>query len=307
MMTETDMPKPILSVVISAYNYADVLPRAVGSVLGQATEDIELWVIDDGSSDDTPAVFAALAERYGKSFQGVRQDNEGLSRTRNQGVRLARGRFVLFLDADDELADKLLPTLCQKLRERPDIEFWVAGHVAVQPDGHERPHPVGALSGDPLKRLRHYLLDKKIALSNGACVFSRELLRRRPYPENIMHSEDIPVFAYALTQEKVEVLDLLLARIHKHPDSMRHNDDAACKVGMSLVDEIFSRLPDELQSLKSACRVQRCLSLFRTCLIADRREDAREYYRQAVRADWRALFRWSYTRKAIRLWWRPKS
>jgi hypothetical protein len=222
-------------------------------------------------------------------------------------VRLARGRFVLFLDADDELVDKQLPTLCKNLRERPDVDFWAAGHIAVWPDGGERLHPVGVFSGDPFKRLRYYLLDKKIALSNGACAFSRELLLRRPYPEHIMHSEDIPVFAYALAQEKIGVLDILLVRIHKHPDSMRHNVDAACKVGMALVDEIFSRLPDEAQSLKSACRAQRCLSLFRTCLIANKLENAREYYREAMRSDWRVLFRWSYTRKAIRLWRRLKS
>jgi hypothetical protein len=150
-------------------------------------------------------------------------------------------------------------------------------------------------------RLRHYLLDKKISLSNGACAFSRELLLQRLYPEHLRHSEDIPVFAHALLQEKIEVLDLPLTRIHKHPDSMRHNVDAARKVGLSLVDEVFSSLPDNLQSLKPAYRVQRCLSLFRTCLLAGDRESARAYYREALHSDWRVLFKWSYTRKAIRL------
>ncbi|MDR0378931.1 MAG: glycosyltransferase [Candidatus Accumulibacter sp.] len=293
---------PLLSVVIPTYNYANVLRRAVASVLEQAAEEVELWVIDDGSSDDTPAVFAALSKRHGKRFQGIRQDNGGPGLARNHGTRLSRGRFVLFLDADDELAPGMLPRLCERLRERPDIHFWLTGHVTVQPDGRERRHLASVIPREAHRRLRHYLLDKKITLVNGACVFSRELLMRSPYPEHLRQGEDIPVFAHALIQEKIGVLDLLLARIYKHPDSRRHDAGIARKIGLSLVDEVFSRLPDELQSLEPAYRTQRCLSLFRTCLLAGDRGNARAYYREAIRMDWRALFRWSYTHKAARLW-----
>ncbi|MDR1276606.1 MAG: glycosyltransferase family 2 protein [Candidatus Accumulibacter sp.] len=300
-MNSHALPTPLLSIIIPAYNYANVLQRAVDSVLTQASAEVELWVIDDGSTDTTPAVFAALSERYGERFQGVRQENSGLAFTRNRGVHLARGRFMLFLDADDELVVGVLPTLCGHLREHPDIDFWQAGHVAVLPDGRERQRPASALPRDPIKRLRDYLLDKKISLSNGACVFSRELLLRRPYPDYLRHSEDIPVFAYALAQEKIEVLDLLLTRVHKHSDSMRHNVGAMRKVGMALVDEVFSRLPAHLQSLKSAYRAQRYLSLFRACLLAGEYNDARAYYREALLTNWRVLLKWSYTRKAVRL------
>jgi glycosyltransferase involved in cell wall biosynthesis len=294
----------LLSIVIPAYNYAYVLNRAVDSVLTQATPEVELWVIDDGSTDITPAVFATLTERYGNRFQGVRQENGGLALTRNRGTHLARGRFVLFLDADDELADGVLPTLCERLRKRPDIVFWQAGHITVQPDGQERQHPASAIPRDSFGRLRDYLLEKKIAISNGACVFARELLLQRPYPEHLRHSEDIPVFAYALSQEKIEILDLLLTRIHKHPDSMRHNINAMRKVGLTLVDEVFSGLPAYVQALKPAYRAQRCLSLFRACLLGGECDDARAYYREAVKTDWRVLLKWSYTRKAARLWFR---
>jgi glycosyltransferase involved in cell wall biosynthesis len=296
--------KPLLSVVIPTYNYAGVLPRAVESVLVQATPEVELWVVDDGSSDDTPAVFAALSQRYGDAFQGVRQSNAGPSAARNNGVQLAQGRYVLLLDADDELASGVLPALCERLRQQPEVGCWLAGHVAVQPDGRERVHPASAVPADPFKRLNDYLLDKKIALSHGACVFLRELLLERPYPEHLRHSEDIPVFAYCLTQRQVEVLDLMLARIHKHPGSLRHNAEAARKVGLALVEEVFLKLPASLQSLKPAYRAQRCLSLFRTCLLAGEQNSAREYYREAVRTDWRVLFKLSYSRKAARLWLR---
>lgn len=298
----TMLAKPLLSVVIPTYNYAGVLPRAVESVLSQATPEVELWVVDDGSSDDTPAVFANLSQRYGTALQGVRQDNAGPSAARNKGVQLARGRHVLLLDADDELAPDVLPGLCELLRAQPDVGLWLAGHVAVQPEGRERAHRASSVPDDVFLRLKGYLLDKQIALGHGACVFLRELLLERPYPEQLRHSEDIPVFAYCLSQRRVEVLDLMLARIHKHPDSQRHNAEAARRVGLALVDEVFRQLPADLQSLKPAYRAQRCLSLFRTCLLAGERDQARGYYREALHTDWRVALKWSYTRKAIRLW-----
>jgi glycosyltransferase involved in cell wall biosynthesis len=294
--------KPLLSIIIPSYNYAGVLPRAVDSVLSQATPEVELWVVDDGSTDDTPAVFAALSQRHGDAFQGVRQANGGPSAARNNGVQLAQGRYVLLLDADDELAPGVLPGLCDRLRARPDVGLWLAGHVSIEPDGRERAHAASPVPADALQRLKAYLLDKKIALSHGACVFLRELLLERPYPEQLRHSEDIPVFAYCLTRREVEVLDLSLARIHKHPGSLRHNAEAARRVGLDLVDEVFRQLPAGLQSLKPAYRAQRCLSLFRTCLLAGDTDGARQYYGEAIRTDWRVLFKFSYTRKALRLW-----
>lgn len=299
-MTMSD--SPLLSVIIPAYNYARVLPRAVESVLSQADGDVELWVIDDGSSDDTPAVFEALATRYGERFHGVRQENAGPSAARNHGVRLAGGRFVLLLDADDELAPSVLPRLSEQLRAHPDTGLWLAGHVAVQPDGREREHPASEVPNDLQQRLSAYLLDKTIAISHGACVFRRDLLLQRPYPEHLRHSEDIPVFAYTLAHGPVRRLDFSLARIHKHPGSLRHSAEAARKVDLKLVDEVFGSLPAAGQGLRHRYKAQRCLSLFRTCLLADDRDAARLYYKLALRTDWRVLFKFSYTRKALRLW-----
>ncbi len=299
-MTMSD--SPLLSVIIPAYNYARVLPRAVESILSQAGADVELWVIDDGSSDDTQAVFETLIARYGGRFQGVRQENAGPSAARNHGVRLAGGHYILLLDADDELVPGMLPRLCEQLRAEPGVGLWLAGHVAVQPDGREREHPASQVPEGVAERLSAYLLDKTIAISHGACVFRRDLLLQRPYPEHLRHSEDIPVFAYTLAHGPVRRLDFSLARIHKHPGSLRHSAEAARKVDLKLVDEVFGSLPAAGQGLRHRYKAQRCLSLFRTCLLADDRDAARLYYKLALRTDWRVLFKFSYTRKALRLW-----
>jgi glycosyltransferase involved in cell wall biosynthesis len=96
------MTHPALSILIPAYNMARWLPYAVESCLWQTRPDIEVVIVNDGSRDDTPAI----AEAYAKADARVRthhQQNMGLGRTREVGQKLARGRFLMWLDADDFL------------------------------------------------------------------------------------------------------------------------------------------------------------------------------------------------------------
>lgn len=109
----------LLSVVIPAYNYAQTLPRAVESVIAQLNERSELLVIDDGSTDDTPAVLADLQVRYPGQFRAIRKPNGGLSSVRNRGIAETVGRYLVFLDADDELAPDAMKLLCEHLEQHP--------------------------------------------------------------------------------------------------------------------------------------------------------------------------------------------
>ena len=86
------------SVIIPAYNQGRYLSAAIRSVLEQTLQDFEIIVVDDGSSDDTPAVAQAFDEprvRY------IYQENRGLSAARNTGIRQAQGRYLSYLDSDD--------------------------------------------------------------------------------------------------------------------------------------------------------------------------------------------------------------
>jgi glycosyltransferase involved in cell wall biosynthesis len=298
---------PLISVVIPAYNYARTLPRAVDSVLAQLDPALaELMVINDGSTDDTQQVIEQLQALHPGRFKAILKENGGLSSVRNRGIREAVGTYLVFLDADDELAPEALSTLAAHIAEHPQTRMVIGGHCSVTADGRRREHIPEALPATRMERLRGYLLDKRIALSNGACAMHREVFERADYPESFRSAEDIPVFAQTLANYDCTVLDKPLALIHKHDDSLRHQINHAKAGGTALVDEVFSprRLSAEFGSLKREFHVQRCLSLFRTCLLAGDEDSAKSFFREAIRMDWRVIFRWSYSRKALRLWLR---
>lgn len=97
---------PTVSVILPTYNRAKTLPRAIGSVLAQTYTDYELIIVDDGSTDDTPAVLQPYAAR--ENVRVIFQQNAGAAAARNAGVTAALGRYIAFQDSDDEwLPEKL--------------------------------------------------------------------------------------------------------------------------------------------------------------------------------------------------------
>jgi glycosyltransferase involved in cell wall biosynthesis len=96
---------PKVSVIIPTYNRAEKVRKGIDSVLAQSFSDLEVIVVDDGSSDDTGSI---LRQAYGDRIRCFRQANQGASVARNRGIEESRGEWIAFLDSDDVWeADKL--------------------------------------------------------------------------------------------------------------------------------------------------------------------------------------------------------
>lgn len=110
---------PKVSVIIGTCNRADMLPRAVASVLSQTHEDHELIIVDDRSTDDTPQVVASFRDPRIRSVRlGA---NGGVVCARNTGIRMARGEYVAFLDDDDECTPNRLTDQVSVLDSNPGV------------------------------------------------------------------------------------------------------------------------------------------------------------------------------------------
>ena len=92
---------PTVSVIIPTYNRAERVSAAVKSVMAQTPSELEIIIVDDGSSDGTEKVIRPFVEGSGGRISYFRQDNRGVSAARNKGIALARGEWIAFLDSDD--------------------------------------------------------------------------------------------------------------------------------------------------------------------------------------------------------------
>ena len=109
------MPKPLVTVVVAAYNGETFLRETLESLFAQDFDSFEVVFVDDGSEDGTGEIAQSFPVRY------VRQANQGLPAARNVGLALARGEFVAFLDDDDLLPPTKLGVQARYLHDHPEI------------------------------------------------------------------------------------------------------------------------------------------------------------------------------------------
>lgn len=118
------MTAPLVSCIVPCFNGAQYLDEALGSILTQTHRPLEVIVVDDGSTDDSPAI----VRRYGDGVRYHRQDNRGPGGACNTGVELATGDYIAFLEQDDLwLPDKTRRQL-EELATNPQLGFCVS-HV----------------------------------------------------------------------------------------------------------------------------------------------------------------------------------
>src|SRR5262245_33236726 len=133
------MRQPLVSVVIPTHNRAYGLAETIDSVLGQTYPNIEVVLIDDGSTDGTDTL---IQERYGADarVRYVRQDKSGTNIARNHGLRLAKGELVALLDSDDIFLPWKIEMEVACLDALPEAGMIWTDMDALDPEGRVTPN-----------------------------------------------------------------------------------------------------------------------------------------------------------------------
>jgi glycosyltransferase involved in cell wall biosynthesis len=148
MLDKGRASSPLITVVVPAYNYGRYIAETIKSVQAQSYENWECLVVDDGSTDDTAAVVAQIADADSR-VKYIKQQNLGLAAARNTGIKNASGEYFQFLDADDLLEPNKLEQHVAFLKANPEIDivfsdarYFRNGHSEERfynPDGSSTP------------------------------------------------------------------------------------------------------------------------------------------------------------------------
>ena len=123
------------SIIICAYNEEEKIARCIESVRAQTHSDWELWIIDDGSTDNTAEIVKKYEATDGR-IHLYSQENQGLSSARKSGIRCATGEYLTFIDADDYVGEQYLEHLLEGQKLYPDANCIIGGYKPTKTHSH---------------------------------------------------------------------------------------------------------------------------------------------------------------------------
>ena len=153
----------LVSTIIPVFNRPDLIRRAVASVLSQTYRPIEILLVDDGSTDNTPDVLFELRESFPNVIRVIRQENGGAGLARENGRIASRGGFIQYLDSDDYLLPNKFTDQIAALQLHPEcaIAYGTSSHVHV--DGRVLEFP-SRYTAHKIKTLFPLLLAQRLSL-----------------------------------------------------------------------------------------------------------------------------------------------
>lgn len=205
------MSAPHVSVIMPAHNAARFISRGMASALGQSARELELIVIDDGSTDATASIVGHYGDPRVRLF---RQPNLGVSRARNRGLQEATGVWVAFLDSDDEWAPDFIETMLCALTASPDSVLAYCGWQNVGlTGGRGQPWvPPDLEAGNKLPSL----LDTCPWPIHAALTRRDVLLQAGGFPEQYSHAEDYSLWLEVAAFRSIVRVPRVMAYYHWH-------------------------------------------------------------------------------------------
>lgn len=183
------MSEVLLSVIVPVYNAAATLEKCAASVLDQAPAAAELILVDDGSSDDSPALCDRLAAQDAR-VRVIHQKNGGASAARNAGLAAATGRYVQFVDADDWVNPGLYDAALPPLEEGADVCFFGVDTLLGEVNEALPAGRMDSLS-DLVGNFAYYLVDTGLFAALYNKIFRRTALDSVRFDEALKVNEDL--------------------------------------------------------------------------------------------------------------------
>lgn len=172
------MKNPEVSVIVPIFNSEKTLERTIRSVLGQTLKNIELLLVDDGSTDESVSICRKY-ESLDSRITVIEETNSGVSCARNKGIACARGKYMTFCDSDDELVDDFLEQAIKDC-ESEELDLWIGTSVRIA-RGQERGR------NEPWMTMTGYcdtLTEKQLIMifNSAACCYGK-VYKRSAIPE----------------------------------------------------------------------------------------------------------------------------
>lgn len=265
---------PLVSVIIPTYNRGEYLRRAVDSVLAQTYGNLELIVVDDGSTDETPRYLSSLSDSRVRVV--TRGERSNAARARNAGLAVAEGEFVAFLDSDDLWLPTKLELQMRRLRERPEARWCYTLFSIIDGAGNDIP----TLAGGPWLPLEGWLVEQIVRAEVLALVQTlvaeHSLVREiGGFDDDLVFGQDLDLRLRLAARSPAAAVPEVLCKIREHPGRSTYLDQEV-HLWWSRVFAKFLREASPSGRLRRICKAE---CAFHLGYLADRHSAAGSHRR----------------------------
>lgn len=265
------MPK--ISIIVPVYNGAEFLRPCVDSILAQSFGDLEIILVDDGSTDESPEICDWYASQD-KRVICIHQENVGAAAARNSGLKVATGKYIAFVDSDDWIDRDMYETMVSAAEER-SCDLVICDCVKESETGSQTyTHELPGGSYDREEMMSQYFpqllmpdsMEYPVTISNWLLLIRREIIEenRLSFPEGMRFSEDLlfgsEVGYYA--QSMTYLKGYTPYHYRQNPASVTHT---AFKDKWPLLLELYRRIRKSFQKKTDydfTPQIQRCMLFF---------------------------------------------
>ena len=217
------MSFPKIDLVIPLYNKKKHIKRCIDSATDQYKKEFnKIIIINDGSTDGVENILKSLESKY-SNLKVLNQNNKGVSEARNEGIRISKANYIVFLDADDELNKYYLHEIHRLILKfkNSNVKVFSTTHKNVYKNDNnskevyfERKSNFN-LSSNPLLNIS---FNKSILCASGVCI-KKDLINKNLFPKNIKIGEDIYVWEKILLSEKLAWSNQKLITVYKNAEN----------------------------------------------------------------------------------------
>lgn len=245
----------LVSVIVPTYNRVGLIGRAIESIVNQTYRDIEIVVVDDGSTDNTEEVIADISASAPRPIKYFKKPNGGCASARNKGTQLAAGDLIAFLDSDDLWMSDALESMVSALI-KGGADFVYSPAYEAYPDRTEINYPSAAGRPDNFA-VEHFM---ETNARNGALLFRKEVFAKvGMLDEGLRHNEDSDFVQRAAIRCKAAYCNIPTVKVCYHDTNKSANRVALLKAVLKSTEKILGENPEFARSLedRAATRIAR--------------------------------------------------
>lgn len=271
-----------ISIIVAVYNIESYVARCIESLLRQKFQEIEILLIDDGSTDKSGEICRMYAEKDSR-IRYIYKENGGLSDARNRGVQEASGNWISFVDGDDYIHSDMYRILYEGVR-RSDVKLGICSFQTFS-EGETPSEAVSQEKGEVWESeniVRLLFTDRRTDIVISCCkLFHYSLFRDFSFPKGRYREDEFSTYRFWFKTDRVYYTQQKLYYYYQRPNSILHQSNVKKETDYydALIErhEFFrqKRVPEDILK-KDACF---CMTqLYNACFIRNVSDEQKGYY-----------------------------